>query len=87
MSFVTGADQVRLDDDAFQRCLLFVVETALTLGAGDYDFNAPALRHEQGIHGRRPAHRSDQTQEPALQGVVRLQAPVLIVSACSHGMK
>jgi hypothetical protein len=60
-TFVTGADQVRLDDDAFQRCLLFVVETALTLGAEDYDFNAPALRHEQRLHGRQPAHGSDQT--------------------------
>jgi hypothetical protein len=34
-TFVTGVDQVQLDDDAFQRCHMFVVETALTLGAED----------------------------------------------------
>jgi len=50
--FVTGADQVQLDDDAFERCHLFVIETALRLDAEDYDFNGPALRRSQGICGR-----------------------------------
>jgi hypothetical protein len=52
-TFVTGTDQVQLDDEAFQRCHLFVIETALHLGSEDYDFNAPVLRRQQGALGRR----------------------------------
>jgi len=52
-TFVIGTDQVQLHEDTFRRCLLFVVETALTLGAEDYDFNALALRQAQGLYRRR----------------------------------